>query len=227
MNHTSVTQETAAPASSKSAWELVFHGILKELDNWSLVPGQRLVETDLVERFQVGRNSVREALQRLAAEGIVVLSPNKGASIKQLNLQDMLDVLSVAESLFGLLAKTAVRGVGNLAAMAALDDAMAALAQAEKARDSAAFSRARRMFYRALLEMGGNKELQRLLPAIVMPIVHAHHRLPDFLTMRLADYRRIAKAVVSGHAKQAEAAACKHVENVRQAVVAAFAQPPM
>lgn len=222
MHDVPVTQETRGRTPSSSACELVFQGILKELDQWTLVPGQRLVESDLAERFDVGRNSVREALQRLAAEGIVELSRNKGASIRQLNLQEILDVLDVAEQLFGLLAKTAVRGAQNPSSQAALSHALDELNHAEKSRDSAAFSRGRRLFYRALLEMGGNKELQRLLPVIVMPIVHAHHRLPDLRSMRLADYRRIAKAVLAGQAKSAETAACKHVENIRRTVAAAF-----
>jgi DNA-binding GntR family transcriptional regulator len=60
---------TAGPAS-RSASDSVFFGIMNGLELGTFVPGQRLVETDLVEQFGVGRNSVREALQRLAAEAL-------------------------------------------------------------------------------------------------------------------------------------------------------------
>src|SRR5262245_61823943 len=87
---------TAEPTDhGRSASDTVFFGIMNGLELGSFVPGQRLVETDLVAQFGVGRNSVREALQRLAAEGIVELPRHRGAMIRRLSLQDTLDVLDV------------------------------------------------------------------------------------------------------------------------------------
>ncbi len=65
--------EAAAPPPGRSASDVVFSGILARLEARRLVPGQRLVEAELAAGFGVSRNSVREALQRLAAEGIVDL----------------------------------------------------------------------------------------------------------------------------------------------------------
>jgi DNA-binding GntR family transcriptional regulator len=42
----------------------VYLGILGDIDNGRMVPGQRLVETELALRFEVGRNAVREAIWR-------------------------------------------------------------------------------------------------------------------------------------------------------------------
>jgi DNA-binding GntR family transcriptional regulator len=210
----------AAPSEvdGGSASDIVFLGIVRGLDVQTFVPGQRLVEADLVAQFGVGRNSVREALQRLAAEGIVELLRHKGAAIRSLSLQDTLDVLDVAERMTGLLARTAARGSGDAVQAHTLKKIVQELGAADKARDGAAFSAARRRFYRALLEMGGNRELKRLFPAIHMPIVHAQHRLPTLQKMRLADYRRIAAAVLAGEAEQADTAGAAHVSNVRAAI---------
>ncbi|MNN45280.1 hypothetical protein D3C81_1596060 [compost metagenome] len=68
--------------------------------------------------------------------------------------------------------------------------------------------------------MGGNRELIRLFPTIQMPIVHAQHRLASLQQIRLADYRRIAAAVLAGEPDEAEATAVAHVRNVRQAILA-------
>src|SRR5215212_3192469 len=91
--------------------DLVFFGIVNELEAQTLVPGQRLVEVDLASQFGVGRNSVREALQRLAAEGVVDLFRHKGAVIRSLTVKQTLDVLDVAERMMGLLARTAARAI--------------------------------------------------------------------------------------------------------------------
>lgn len=209
--------------TGRSASDSVFFGITNGLELGSFVPGQRLVETDLVTQFGVGRNSVREALQRLAAEGIVELPRHRGAMVRRLSLQDTLDVLDVAERMTGLLARAATRGSGDRTHAQALRAAVQELVAAEKARDaraSEAFSTARRHFYRTLLEMGGNRELRRLFPTIHMPIVHAQHRLASLQQMRLADYRRIATAVLAGEPDAAEAAGAAHVQNVRNAILA-------
>lgn len=212
----------------RSASDTVFFGIMHGLELGSFVPGQRLVETDLVAEFGVGRNSVREALQRLAAEGIVELPRHRGAMIRRLTLQDTLDVLDVAERMTGLLARAAARGSQDRAHAQALRAAIQELAAAEKTRGARAaesFAAARRHFYRTLLEMGGNRELRRLFPTIHMPIVHAQHRLASLPQMRLADYRRIASAVLGGDADQAEAAGAAHVQNVRAGILAAQPGP--
>lgn len=212
-----VAPAAPAPADS-SASDTVFFGIMNGLELGGFVPGQRLVETDLVTHFGVGRNSVREALQRLAAEGIVDLPRHRGAIIRRLTLQETFDVLDVAERMTGLLARAATRGSGNRALAQALRASVQALVAAGKAHDDEAFSSARRNFYRTLLEMGDNRELRRLFPTIHMPIVHAQHRLASLRQMRLDDYRHIATAVLAGDPQAAETAGAAHVQNVRRAI---------
>ena len=48
-------------------------------------PGDRLVEVDLAEKFEVSRQPVREALLALEKEGTVIMSPYKGAMVKPLS----------------------------------------------------------------------------------------------------------------------------------------------
>jgi DNA-binding GntR family transcriptional regulator len=50
-----------------------------------LAPGDRLPERDLTERYGVARHSVRAALRALAAEGLVVIEPHRGASVARLD----------------------------------------------------------------------------------------------------------------------------------------------
>lgn len=202
-----------------SASDTVFFGIVNALENQGLVPGQRLVEVDLASQFRVGRNSVREALRRLAAEGIVDLFRHRGAAVRLLTLKETMDVLDVAERMTGLLARTAARGLTDVEAGRALTAALKEIAHAGKAEDSDAFARARRHFYRALLVLSGSAELKRLFPAIQMPIVYAQHRLGGLQKLRVRDYRAIAKAVLDGTEHEADEAGMAHVRNVRELVL--------
>src|SRR3546814_10533820 len=74
-----------------------------------MVPGQRIVETDLAVQFGVGRNAVREAMQQLAMRGVVDLSPNRSASIRKFDLHQTLEVLEVAGEMTSLAASIAAR----------------------------------------------------------------------------------------------------------------------
>ena len=201
--------------ATASAADSVFFGILTGLEHQRFVPGQRLVEVDLAAQFGVGRNSVREALQRLVAEGIAATVRHKGAVIRALTLEDTMDVLDVAERMTGLLARSAARAVAAGAATQPLSRALQQLRTAAREQDADAFARGRRGFYRALLETSGSRELRRLFPSIHMPIVYAQHRLASLHKLRVRDYPVIGKAVIAGDPEAADAAAMEHVRNVR------------
>jgi DNA-binding GntR family transcriptional regulator len=53
-----------------------------------LGPGERLRELELAAAYDVARHSLRAALRTLAAEGLVVIAPNRGASVAQLDAAD-------------------------------------------------------------------------------------------------------------------------------------------
>src|SRR3546814_6402253 len=82
-------------------------GILSELDERQLVPGQRLAETDLALRYDVGRNAVREAMQHLSVRGIIELEANRSPSIRKLDLAESMEALDVAEAMTALAARSA------------------------------------------------------------------------------------------------------------------------
>ena len=199
----------------ESASDAVFFGIVHGLERRAFVPGQRLVEADLAARFGVGRNSVREALQRLAAEGVVEILRHKGAAIRALTVQETMDVLDVAERMTGLLARSAARAAAAGRKPQALTRALQQLRSADRAQDADAFARARRSYWRALLELGGSRELRRLFPSIHMPIVYAQHPLAALQKLRLRDYEAIGQAVAQGREDAADARGMEHVRNVR------------
>jgi DNA-binding GntR family transcriptional regulator len=64
-----------------------------------LAAGQRLVERDLVERYEVGRGTVRAALQRLEYEGLVTVEIHRGAFVRQLDKQGLRDLFELRTAL--------------------------------------------------------------------------------------------------------------------------------
>lgn len=72
---------------------------------WS--PGEWLREAPLCEQFGVGRSIVRRALQNLADDGLVILEPNRGASVTVTTLQEVFDLYELRASLYGVAARFA------------------------------------------------------------------------------------------------------------------------
>ena len=63
-------------------------GILDEV----FKPGDRLGEAELAEKFEVSRSPVRETLLALEKEGTLIISPYKGAIMKPLSAEEILDI---------------------------------------------------------------------------------------------------------------------------------------
>lgn len=200
--------------------ERVYRGILSDLEHGRMVPGQRLVETELAGRYGAGRNAVREAIQRLSARGVVDLSRHRSPAIRRIEGTETLEVLDVANFMTAMVLRMAASGYNPSRHAEALERAEAQLESAASADEIGDFSRARRNLYRLLLEIGGNREMQRLFPAVGMDIVHAQYPTRQLRGIRIADYRAMLAAVRTRDPDQAEASARKHVENVRAIIVA-------
>jgi len=191
---------------------------MKDLEDGRLVPGQMLPETSLADRFGVGRNAVREAMQQLAARGVIDLSRNRSPTIRRLDHAETFEILAVARAMTVLAVQCAAHRYDAAHHGATVAGILDALTEADAIDEPGMFSRARRHFYRALLRIGGNRELQRLFPAISMHIIYAQYQSRRLRGIRLADYRAIMDAVARSDAVAAAAAAHGHVDHVCQAI---------
>jgi GntR family transcriptional regulator, rspAB operon transcriptional repressor len=70
-----------------------------EIVQWELPPGTHLNEVPLAERLSVSRTPLREAVQRLARDGLVTIIPGRGALVAQLALQDVVYLFQMREAL--------------------------------------------------------------------------------------------------------------------------------
>lgn len=78
-----------------------------------LRPGERLVQSDLADELGISRTPVREALHKLAAEGLVTISAYKGASVAGFSLRELEEIYCVRIALEGYAAYLATQQVGE------------------------------------------------------------------------------------------------------------------
>src|SRR5262245_21333210 len=95
---------TAKPAPRSIAVADVVAWIRERVRAGRFVPGQRLVEADIIRELSCSRSRVREALQRLATEGVVTIEEFKGASVKHLTRDEVVQLYRARMVLEGLAA---------------------------------------------------------------------------------------------------------------------------
>jgi DNA-binding GntR family transcriptional regulator len=214
-SYKTIPAEAIELKTDSGASRRVSRGIMQALEQNRLTPGQRLVETSLAAEYRVGRNAVREAVQWLAAHGVIDVTRHRSASLRYLDAAETLDVLEVAEAIIGLLVKAAARSYEPGSHENQLTQALAAIEQA----DDTAFARARRHLYGALLQIGGNRELQRLFPAVGLHILLAQYRAVVDRRQSLDDFRAMVVAVTQHDVEHAHALGRAHIAHLRRAIL--------
>ena len=99
-----------------------YYQIRDSIIRTEFAPGVTLSENDLMEKYQVGRTPLRDALQRLGHEGLVEIIPRRGTIVTQVTLRDLQQIFEVRSGLEDIVAKLAterrttehLRGIQNL-----------------------------------------------------------------------------------------------------------------
>ena len=79
-------------SNRSSSSEMVLAHLREQIINGQLAPRERLLESDIAKRLGVSRGPVRDALKRLAIEGLVDYKPNRGCSVARLSPKDAYEV---------------------------------------------------------------------------------------------------------------------------------------
>ena len=153
-----------APLPETSAADLVADRLREAILDGTLRPGDRLVETDLAERFAVSRGPIREAIRLLAPEGLVVLRRNRGAVVASPSFDDVLEVYAARLSL-GTLALTHAVGTraGTTPRFAEADSLLTAMRSPDVQADPQAMLEADLAFQDAVLSLSGLPRISTML----------------------------------------------------------------
>lgn len=135
-----------------------YQRIRNAIINGELKPGERLVEQEICQDFEVGRSPLREALRLLQMEGYVDLVPNKGVTISKISIKELGDIYDIVAVLEGFAAEASISHLKK-ADIKKLKSIQKALKKAGDARDFKEWINQNSMFHRCIVEACGNKEL--------------------------------------------------------------------
>ena len=189
------------------------------------VPGQRLVEADLAAEIGVGRNSLREAFSRLASEGLVLIEPHRGASIRRRTRAEVAQLYDLSEVLEGLAARLAAINItrpGNAELLSAAIDRLRTAAPgggANQRIDEAA------RFHEAILAIADNARLTELvanLHILTFSFQLRHAQLTGSEAISdssMAEHLAVVEAIRWADPQRAEIAMRAHVRSAKERVL--------
>lgn len=165
-----------------------------------ILPGNRLDELALAERFGVSRTPVREALNRLAASGLVELRARRGAFVKAIGIAQVVEMFEVMAELEALCARLAARRINGEHTARLLQAHQACIDAAEQA-DADAYYHRNEAFHQAIYDACGNRFLaeqtenlrNRLTPYRRMQL-HVRNRIVG----SLSEHQQIVDAIRAG-----------------------------
>lgn len=212
-----------ATRESLSSPDLVVSAIERGILLGRFVPGQRLIEADLTRDLKVSRGPVREALKRLAAEGVVELSRRRSAYIRALSRAEVLELLQVLRAVMGLSVRLAAARIrldrnGRRGYAALLTRAYERLATQGPNGDRVRQSIERTRFYGAIFEIADNRELTRINPVVPTQILRmqVHSFIaPEEHQRQFADYALLYRALVRGDPREAKRIVDLHIRHSR------------
>jgi DNA-binding GntR family transcriptional regulator len=211
----------------QSLVDIAYVAVRDGITSGALLPGARLREAALAKHLSISTTPVREALRRLDREGLVRLSPNRGAVVAEFDLHEILDLFEVRE----VLECRAVRRAASARVrdLAPAERLMASAANLLEQLDRVAWNRLEVAFHRAINDLGGNFELAEMAERVHRNVqgmsVHVFREPlfgPDKFQLMQSQHQAIVDAVRVGNARVAEARAREHILTVRDSIARAL-----
>jgi DNA-binding GntR family transcriptional regulator len=214
----------AATTRAETLTEQAYRLIEEQIVTLRLKPGDVLSEQMLSATFRIGRTPIREALQRLAHEGLVIVLPRKGILVSDLNPRNQLLVLEVRRELERLLSRAGANRATK-EQRAQLQEIARGMDRAAKANDDIAFMRFDREFNRLVVEAAHNDYAARsmkLLQGLSRRFWYMHYRQAADLPLCARLHANQARAIAQGDGDAAARASDKlidYVENFTRGTV--------
>jgi DNA-binding GntR family transcriptional regulator len=177
-----------------------------------LPPGRRLTESRLSDQLEVSRATIRAALNHLAFEQLVDLTPYTGWTTRALTSHDAWELYTLRGSLEGLAARIASEKI-NAENSRSLKHTLGLLGAACKSKDSGAIAAADYALHVCIIDLCEHKRLRAQYTSLEQQ-VRRYIALSDDLLMNKTDifeqHRPLVDAIVSGDADAADEIAKNH-----------------
>jgi DNA-binding GntR family transcriptional regulator len=196
-----------------SAVDQVMDAIKSGIRQARYVPGQRLVEPDMMRDFDVSRGTVREALRRLAAEGFVQIELYRGASIRKMSRDEFVELNEIRALLEGYAASLAAQRMSKAERKKLVELEQ----QWDRSAQNLAYAQYNEQFHALIVEASRHKQLPNFVQQAQLSIFRLQFQsilqTPVATRRSRLEHRRVVKAILKGDAGAAESAMRQHIRN--------------
>ncbi|MEN5277566.1 GntR family transcriptional regulator [Brucella sp. TWI432] len=223
MKHASVSEKNMKSSTAlidswgnESLAEQAYRVLERLIVTLELEPGSIVNERTLIEMTNMGRTPIREAIQRLAWEGLVEVRPRSGIAIAQIDPKDFGKVLDAREGVERVLARDAAR-FGSARDYERLKAAADAMRQAVPSEDVSLFLDADKAFDIVLGSAAGNHYAARVAAPLQTHSRRFWFRLRPStgITGSAKAHAELIEAIISREPERASDTASKLMEYLR------------
>ncbi len=203
--------------------EKAYHLIKEKIVTLELPPFSVINEQALMEELELGRTPIREALLRLAAEGLVDIVPRRGMFVANIKITDLQKIFEVRMLLEGFCARLAAQRITE-EQIAQMEAILLHLGQVQNG-DVEALMAIDERFHALLYQAADNEFLAETLERLYAPSLRLWHLALDRLNDvrgAIEQHRGVAEALKAGDGARAEALVQQHVTQFQQEIKAAL-----
>jgi DNA-binding GntR family transcriptional regulator len=188
--------------------ERVADGLRTAILKGEFPPGSELKQDPLAEYFGVSRIPVREALQMLERDGLVVVKPNRRVVVADLTDDDVLDHYAVRALIEG---EAAARAAAARTDLSMITTAERQNEDARQAEDLASFLSASAVFHRSIWEAAGGPTLKAVASQLWSGRDYTPVHLPEQLKRATDEHHLIGEAIRHRSPERARQAMTEHI----------------
>jgi DNA-binding GntR family transcriptional regulator len=201
--------------------EVVYEELKALILTGKIIPGTRLMETELAESMGVSRTPIREAIRKLEKEGLVTIEPRKGVYASQISTEDMIAILEVRQNLDGIAAQfAAVRATEEqLELLKTASEKFNQAVQDGVTQDMIKFDT---KFHRIIVDASHNKVLVQMIEKLQELVLRFRYiYYDDFKRAENmpAEHQDILDAILDGNGEVARTAADVHIDRLKELVI--------
>jgi DNA-binding GntR family transcriptional regulator len=202
--------------------ELVYYTLLEDILHGKILPGEKLVESEIANRFMVSRTPVREAIMQLTKRGVAVHRANVGAVVKKFSSKQIIEFLDVISILEGHAVETVTPGKISDEDIDYLNELDKEMIKICENREYLLYWDKNEKFHNFFIERCENGALRGIVSDMRKQIYRTGMSIPRHSDQFLLDHRMIIDAITKRDAVKAGEIMKNHLINVKNKFIEIF-----
>jgi DNA-binding GntR family transcriptional regulator len=203
------------PLMQESTPSIIADKLRKAIGHGELKPGMQLGEADLARKLGVSRGPLREGMQRLTQEGLLVAIRNRGLFVVNMTADDVRDMYLAREAIERAAARKILRG-DHVTAGEALLGVVSDMAASVALGDATGVGEVDIAFHERLVQLAGSPRLSRMHQTFITETrmcIHALEETYSASEVRVEEHHALAEAIKSGGAALVDRLLVAHMDD--------------